>query len=153
MKMADLIGHIAKYFKLNESNIDNLFFKLFYHGTFILFFGGSMLGAMSQYFGDPINCDFKGVNNIMATDYCWIHGSSHFPGEYQQHMMCIVDMDHFNVTWVHRYGPHLPIPNDGPDTSYYQWVTFVLLLQAGSFVLPYKLWSIMEGGLIQSFGK
>ena len=28
----------------------------------------------------------------MATDYCWIHGSSYIPREYQPHMKCIVDL-------------------------------------------------------------
>ena len=37
-------------------------------------------------------------------------------------------------------------------TSYYQWVTFVLLIQAGFFIFPYKLWKILEGGLMESFG-
>lgn len=48
---------------------------------------------MSQYFGEPISCDFKGVDVEMATDYCWIHGSSYIPREYQRHMKCIVDLE------------------------------------------------------------
>ena len=28
---------------------------------------------------------------------------------------------------------------DAPDTSYYQWVTFVLLIQAGFFLVPFKV--------------
>ena len=28
-------------------------------GCVILFFAGSMVGVMSQYFGEPIQCDFK----------------------------------------------------------------------------------------------
>ena len=34
----------------------------------------------------------------------------------------------------------------------FQWVTFVLMFQAGTFILPYKLWQFMEGGLIAEFG-
>jgi hypothetical protein len=42
--------------------------------------------------------------------------------------------------------------DDAPDTSYYQWVTFMLLFQAGTFLFPYKVWKAIEGGLIAAFG-
>ena len=81
-----LIGDIAKYFKFDEVNTDNWVFKLFYKGCFILFLMASMVGILSQYFGEPINCDFKGIDSEMASDYCWIHGSGYMPKQYQQHM-------------------------------------------------------------------
>jgi len=139
--MMHLIGDIAKYFQFDEVNIDNFVFKLFYKGCFILFLMGSMVGILSQYFGEPINCDFKGVDTEMASDYCWIHGSGYMPKEYQQHMRCIVDHDGVESA------------DDIPDTSYYQWVTFVMLVQAGTFILPYKIWQCLEGGLIAEFGQ
>ena len=138
--MAHLVGDIAKYFKFEEIDTDNNVFKLFYQGCVIIFFTGSMVGVMSQYFGEPINCDFKGIDGEMASDYCWIHGSSYIPPEHQVHMKCIVDLDGIESA------------DDAPDTSYYQWVTFMLLFQAGCFILPHKIWKIMEGGLIESFG-
>ena len=55
-------------------------------------------------------------------------------------MKCIVDLE------------GIESEDDAPDTSYYQWVTFFLLFQAGLFILPGKLWKIMEGGMIESFG-
>ena len=42
--------------------------------------------------------------------------------------------------------------DDAPDTSYYQWVTFMFAIQAAIFFLPYKVWASLEGGLIASFG-
>jgi len=39
-----------------------------------------------------------------------------------------------------------------PDTSYYQWVTFVFAIQAAVFYFPYKIWASLEGGLLASFG-
>ena len=42
--------------------------------------------------------------------------------------------------------------DDAPDTSYYQWVTFMFALQAAIFYFPYKLWKGVEGGLMASFG-
>jgi len=136
-----LIGDIAKYFKFDEVNIDNWVFKLFYKGCFILFLMGSMVGILSQYFGEPINCDFKGIDSEMASDYCWIHGSSYMPKRYQPHMKCIVDHEGAESE------------DDVADTSYYQWVTFVLMFQAATFILPYKLWQCMEGGLLAEFGQ
>ena len=38
------------------------------------------------------------------------------------------------------------------DIYFFQWVTFVMLVQAGSFILPYKIWTGLEGGLIAEFG-
>eukprot|EP00095_Tigriopus_kingsejongensis_P003530 maker-scaffold106_size358372-snap-gene-0.15 protein:Tk03530 transcript:maker-scaffold106_size358372-snap-gene-0.15-mRNA-1 annotation:"innexin inx2" len=139
--MAHLVGDLAKYFQLDDVNIDNWHFKLYYKGCVILFFAGSMVGVLSQYFGDPINCDFTTIDSDVASDYCWIHGSSYIPPEYQPHMKCIVDLD------------GVLSEDDAPDTSYYQWVVFMQVFQAGMFLFPYKLWCHFEGGLIESFGK
>ena len=46
---------------------------------------------------------------------------------------------------------HFP-PSSTPDTSFYQWVPFCLVLQAAIFYAPRKIWKIREGGLIASFG-
>lgn len=137
--MAHLLEDISKHFVLDEIDTDNWTFKLYYKVTSITFMIGSLVGVASQYFGEPIQCDFKGVDGEMASDYCWIHGSSYIPPEYQAHMLCIVDQD----------GVHSA--DDAPDTSYYQWVTFMMLIQSGLFMLPSKIWKSMEGGLIKSF--
>ena len=34
----------------------------------------------------------------------------------------------------------------------FQWVTFVMMVQAGTFMLPYRIWRALEGGLIEEFG-
>ena len=41
---------------------------------------------------------------------------------------------------------------DVPDTSYYQWVVFFLLLQAGLFALPSWMWKVAESGVVKDFG-
>ena len=102
---------------------------------------GSMVGVLSQYFGEPIHCDFTTVDEDLAQDYCWIHGSSYIPVEYQHHLKCIADLE------------GVASEDDAPDTSYYQWVVFMMLLQAGMFYAPYKIWSYFESGLLASFGK
>ncbi len=55
-------------------------------------------------------------------------------------MKCIADMN--GVT----------NEDDAPDTSYYQWITFVTVFQAALFYMPHKIWKYLEGGLMYSFG-
>ena len=157
--MAELIGNILKYFKFEEIDIDNWVFKLYYQASFGIFLLGSMIGVMSQYFGKPIACDFLGVDRSMAAEYCWIHGSSYIPKQYR--IICVAvsiwQVKYSdNITQKHRILQKISHAytrliifsfilgirreRDAPDTSYYQWVTFVLLFQAGCFLLPFKVW-------------
>ena len=95
----------------------------------------------------------------MSQDYCWIHGSSYIPPEYQPHLRCIVEQEGVQSA------------DEAPDTSYYQWVTFMFciqvsvtiitgrqmslslfLFQAALFYLPYRVWCALEGGVLSSFG-
>ena len=148
--MAELVGSVVKYLTIKETNIDNSVFKLFYKFTFILLFASSVLLHLTQFFGDPITCNF---GKEYAEDYCWIHGSPVFSYNYipnneagTKTMGCIIAQpDGEQKIGVVK-------EEDNPVTSYYQWVSFMLLLQAGSFVLPYKIWKMMEGGLMKSFG-
>lgn len=144
--MAHLLTDLANYFKLDEINIDNWTFKCFYKVSFIICMTGTTVSIASQYFGDPINCDFQGINQDLAQDYCWIHGSSYIPQRYQRHFGCIVDQINSKT------GEPILSEDDAPDTSYYQWVTFVFAIQAAIFYIPYKIWSTLEGGLLSAFG-
>ena len=69
--MAHIVGDLVSYLKFDEINIDNWHFKLYYKGGTILFLTGSLVGVLSQYFGDPIECDFQTIDGDVATDYCW----------------------------------------------------------------------------------
>ena len=70
--MAHLVEDITKHFQFEDVDIDCWTFKLYSKGSVILFFAGSMVGVMSQYFGEPIQCDFKvrdGMfNNVVQID-------------------------------------------------------------------------------------
>ena len=85
---------------------------------------------------------------------CRIHGSTYIPAEYQPHLKCIVDQEGLSS-------------DDAPDTTFYQWVTFIMALQvrlqtqtnnsglssqAAIFYMPYKIWAALEGGLMAQFG-
>ena len=52
--MAHLISDITKYLRFDERNIDNWLFKLFHKGCVAIFLTGSLVGIVSQYFGEPI---------------------------------------------------------------------------------------------------
>jgi len=138
--MAHLLQNLKDYFVLDEINIDNWAFKLFYKLSTALCMMGTTIGVATQYFGDPISCEFQGINADLAEDYCWIHGSSYIPNVYQSHMKCTVDQTDLNS------------PEDAPDTSFYQWVTFVMAAQAAIFYFPYKIWCMFEGGMMAHFG-
>jgi len=138
--MAHLLSDLAHWFKLDDTNIDNWTFKLFYKASSVITMCGATVGIATQYFGDPISCEFQGINSDLAQDYCWIHGTSYIPPQYQPHMKCIVELE--GVESV----------DDAPDTSYYQWVTFIMAIHAGVFYAPYYIWSILENGLMASFG-
>jgi hypothetical protein len=54
--MAHLLSDLAHYFKLDETNIDNWTFKLFYKASSVICMTGATVGIATQYFGDPIRC-------------------------------------------------------------------------------------------------
>jgi len=138
--MAHLIHDLASWFKLDEINIDTWQFKLYYRASALICMTGATVGIATQYFGDPISCEFQGINSDLAQDFCWIHGTSYIPPQYQPHLKCIVELE------------GVESEDDAPDTAYYQWVTFIMAIQAGAFYAPYYIWSLLEGGLMASFG-
>ena len=94
---------LASWFKLDEIDIDNWMFKLYYRASALLCMTGATVGIATQYFGDPIrwsrlshcqtelnlieisisSCEFQGINSDLAQDFCWIHGTSYIPPQYQ----------------------------------------------------------------------
>ena len=129
--MSDLVA----YFTLDEINIDNWVFKLFYKVSTIICMVGAMVGVAQTYFGKPISCQFSTIDQELANDYCWMHGSAYIPPEYQvyihvkteshfysdikNHMRCIVEQKS-NEALTEEYNP---------QTRYYQWVTFIFAIQ------------------------
>ena len=49
-----MLKDLVDYFKLEEINIDNWTFKLFYKGSSVICMLGATVGIATQYFGDPI---------------------------------------------------------------------------------------------------
>ena len=66
--MAHLMHDLASWFKLEEIDIDNWMFKLYYRASALLCMTGATVGIATQYFGDPIrwsniDCDCEASVN------------------------------------------------------------------------------------------
>jgi len=147
--MQGLLGgfgsRIAK--KGSKSFIDNTTFRLHYRATFTILLACSALAVASSYIGSPILCMASGVPGGLMNTYCWIHATFTVPAKL-----------------AGTIGVNMPHPGVGPTTdpnlirvtdegdeirhAWYQWVTFVLFLQALAFYVPHYIWKSAEGGKI-----
>jgi len=165
----DVLRSAKAILKTDDFVIDNVVFKLHYRVTVALLLGASLIGVAKQYFGDPINCQTaSGVSSGVLDDYCWIHSTFHLRQDFQGSVGCLVDpelmmdkQEHTGFTaYFQRLSGQSPsssaseqLSRATPDTSFYQWVPFVLLLQAALFYIPRKIWKSCEGGLMAAFGR
>ena len=86
------------------------------------------------------------VSSKVLDDYCWIHSTFHIRTEYQGSVGCLVDPELMSDKSLYTGGSSyyesshpaspfsLSLPAQGsntstPDTSFYQWVPFCLVLQ------------------------
>jgi hypothetical protein len=145
-------GDIKNLFtKLDKVWIDNSAFRLHYKGTFLVFLISSLLVTFNQYFGDPIDCivDDASLEKVMDT-YCWIKSTFSVPSRWPKHRT-----DEFAYPGIRpQHGEYgysrysgFNERNEQPEQrehKYYQWVCFVLLLQAIMTYVPRYLWKILE---------
>ena len=89
--MSDIFQSIKQYLALQEVDIDNAAFKLFSKASVALCLCSSLLCGATQYVGTPIVCNHQGIDSHLVEQYCWIHGSTKIPQEYQKHFDCVTD--------------------------------------------------------------
>jgi len=140
--MLDIFSQFRHFFlKFDDVCIDNNVFRLHYKATVMILMCASVLVTSRQYIGDPIDCMADGVPGGIMDTYCWIHGTFSIPER-----------------WVGKQGVDVPLPGvapvgkDGVDPvyhKYYQWVCYVLFLQAGLFYFPRLIWKAYEGGRLR----
>ena len=63
--MAHLLSDLVNYFNLDETNIDNWTFKLYYKVSMVICMTGATVGIASQYFGDPIRWEISKCLHII----------------------------------------------------------------------------------------
>ncbi|XP_074600105.1 innexin inx2-like [Brevipalpus obovatus] len=138
----DLFGSLRNITKLDKVCIDNNVFRLHYKVTVVMLVAASILVTGRQYFGDPIDCIQRDdiPQNVMDT-FCWIHSTFTLPHALNKK----VGVD------IVAPGVDSHAPGDKKVYhKYYQWVCFVLFIQAIFFYIPRYLWKMWEGGRLRS---
>jgi len=153
--MAELLGAFGKaissFLELKQVSIDNWSFKLFYKVTTSLLLVCSVLVTARQFFGEPIQCDAgaasDGVEKDVLNSYCWMYSTWNIPPNYKG--ACSGGKDFDSISHEEWTSHQTSIVYN----SYYQWVPLYLIILAFLFYLPRMCWLIMEGGLMEFFGK
>ncbi|XP_063868593.1 innexin inx2-like isoform X1 [Scylla paramamosain] len=137
-----LLSSLSGFLKLTgKTDIDSPVSKLHHNFTTLILLCFCLLLSASSLIGDPIQCTFNDhplMKEDMIKTYCWLHTTFTLPRHYK--------------------GAGQIYPGIGATTSngefvyhaYYQWVPFVLFLQAIMFYAPYWLWKMWEGGVVDS---
>jgi len=151
--MDSIVGPLKAYLgKSDPAVIDNLSLKLHYRGTFVVLLVSMMLVSAGQFLGDPINCIADGVPGGAMDLYCWIHSTFSVPSRWGK------IGEEYGEGLPHEIAKHNPHPGAAPLVpgeevvyhKYYQWVVFVLFLQAVMFYIPRIVWKHSEGGLMKT---
>ncbi|GIX93504.1 innexin inx2 [Caerostris darwini] len=131
-----------KVIKVPSVVIDDPIFRLHYKFTGLALLFASILVSGYQFFGDPIMCIQRDdVPDQLLNTYCWIEGTFTLPKAL------------FKEVGTEVVHPGVDNYNQGDEVvehSYYQWVCFVLFLQAIIFCLPHYLWRTLESGRMKS---
>jgi hypothetical protein len=121
---------------------EGFIFRLHTQLTVALLIVFSVLVTARQYIGDPIDCIApKKFPKELLDTYCWIHGT-----------FSLVD------EWHKKVGIEIIYPGIAKSVEksakvyhmYYQWVCFVLFIQALFFYAPHYYWKNCERKRIKS---
>lgn len=140
----DVLGSLKSFvLRVKTLDVDNSVFRLHYRFTVIMLLAFSILVTCRQYIGDPIDCHAPAstLRVDMIDQYCWVSSTISLPKAFDK-----------------RVGTEVVYPGvdkyvTGDDSirhQYYQWVCFVLFLQAILFYVPHYLWKTWECGRLKA---
>ena len=140
--MIDVFKSLRSLVKISRLQIDNNVLRLHYSFTVLLLMAFCVVVSTKQYVGEPIDCvRTEAVSQSVINTYCWMHTTYTIP-----------------KSLLKKVGVEVPHPGIDQVTdsrefryhSYYQWVCFVLFVQATLFYAPRWLWKLWEGGKLQA---
>ena len=135
-------------FQVASPETESLISKLHYRVTSIIFLLCCVLVTCVEYIGNGVNIaciqdghpDYWAIPQHVMNTYCFIMGTftlpRHFAGETGK------DLIHPGV------GEYNKERDEVTYKAYYQWVPFVLFLQACVFYVPHALFKVFEGGKV-----
>ncbi|RLU23891.1 hypothetical protein DMN91_004099 [Ooceraea biroi] len=138
--MLDLFAPIKCLLQEESVRVDNVVFRLHSRVTVLLLLVCTVLVTAKQYIGEPISCmTDASIDKDPVNAYCWIYSTF----TVSRHLKGIPGRG------VASAGVGQALPDDeARHHRYYQWVCFVLGLQAILFYVPRALWGIWERGTI-----
>ncbi|GAB6032214.1 hypothetical protein CHUAL_010856 [Chamberlinius hualienensis] len=141
--MLDVLSKLKDFAaKVRHLQVDNGVFQLHYRFTVLILLAFSILVTSKQYIGDPIDCTSPAkLRENVIDQYCWVSSTHSVPNA------C-----HKKVGTEVIY-PCIDKHVDGQEYvshQYYQWVCFVLFLQALMFYFPHYLWKSWESGRLKA---
>lgn len=142
--------------------IDNWIFKLHYRATVIIFILFTILVTLTEYFGDRIKCITDTNFSHVIETYCFSIASTFTIVSktiylFSKLLLCFSQEEYFDVSLVKQgHIPHLGVGPYGLGSKktlrhhhYYQWVPFLLFIQAIMFYLTHLLWKNLEASRLQ----
>jgi len=151
--MQPLFDPLKKLVVPEKVAIDNGVFRLHYKATVIILVLSSIMLTAKQYFGDPIECFVQGVPAGIVDTYCWVHGTYTMRRFDPVNDRSPTDAEsHYYQKMGHSGYSHKGIETPNPNVNervyhvFYQWVGFLIFIQAILFYAPRHLWKIIEDG-------
>ncbi|XP_062554826.1 innexin inx7 [Armigeres subalbatus] len=130
-------------FKNKFVSIDNVAFKFHYRATFTILLVCTLLVTSRQYIGEHIRCITGGsIPEHVINTFCFFTTTFTVVRHFNESMLQDGSIPHPGVGHIYTDDPV-------KYHAYYQWVPFVLFLQAIMFYGPHYVWRNMEGGRIK----